>query len=120
MNDTNKQKQRTVRCSDEVWEAIKVASERDDISVSDFVIKAALAAVQNDTSSQQFILTPKTQDTLVRGMFALVIAKRLEFKNEEREDFWQAILKQAQILFDEDQSSASSLSISTNEDSENR
>lgn len=119
MNDTEKRHPRTFRCTDDVWGTIEHAAKKAGMSASDFVSHAAVNAAQDDAVQQQFILTPKTQDTLVRGLFALVIAKHQELKSEGREDFWQAVLKRAQDMFDEDQNSGSADPIWASEDSEN-
>ena len=105
------------KCHESEHRAIRDMAAAAGCSVSKFVRNAVLRAVDDRTKGDRLsvddaaqdrplVLTPATQDKLVRGLFMLIIDRHLQLKDEGREEHLADILKRAQALFDEAQTGA--------------
>lgn len=101
------------KCHENEHQAIRDMAATTGCSVSKFVRDTILKAIDDKVKcvddaaeDKPLILTPATQNKLVRGLFMLIIDRHLQLKNEGHEAYLTDILKRAQELFDEVQTRA--------------
>ena len=99
------------KCQEAEHQAIKEMAAAAGCSVSKFVRDTVLRAIEHEAGGSRsladtdrpLVLSAKTQDKLVRGLFMLVVDRHRQLQDEDRGSYLEDILNHAQRLFDEGQ-----------------
>ncbi len=96
---TIRRSQRSIRFSNDEWDAVVRAAERNDVTPGAFVREAATRAVAEELDLSEARLTPELIELIkraFRGIHLLAFLKREELSRDGAEDVFRKAVEAAQ------------------------